>query len=50
MYKHRKLNLNIRKSIFATRVVDRWIKLPREAVECPPVDKTRLDMVLDSPL
>lgn len=50
MHEHRKLNVNIRKPVFAMRVVDHWIRLPREAVESASVQifKTRLDMVLGS--
>ena len=50
MHEHRKLNLNIRKPIFAVRVVDHWIRLPREAVESASMEilKPRLDTVLGS--
>lgn len=52
MHEHRKLNVNIRKPVFGMRVVDHWIKLPREAVESASMQifKTRLDMDLGSPL
>ena len=48
--KYRKFQLNTRKNFFALRVMERWNRLPREAVESPSLEmfKTRLDKVLCS--
>ena len=47
--KHRKFHLNTRKN-FPLRVTEHWNRLPRGAVESPPLEilKTRLDKVLCS--
>ena len=48
--KHRKFQLNTRKTFFTRRVTEHCNRLPREAVECPSreVFKTHLDKVLCS--
>jgi len=48
--KQRKLQLNLRKNFFPLRVTEPWPRLPREAVESPPLEifKTCLDAVLCS--
>jgi len=45
--KHRKFQLNMRKNIFALRVMKHWNRLPREGVESPSLEifKTCLDKV-----
>jgi len=48
--RHRKFRLNMRRNFFPLRVTEPWHRLPREAVESPPLEifKTRLDKVLCS--
>jgi len=48
--KHRKFQLNMRKSFVTLRVMEHWNRLPRKAVESPSLEifKTRLDKVLCS--
>ena len=48
--KHRKFHQNMRKNFFPLRVTEPWPRLPREAVESPPLEifKPRLDAVLCS--
>jgi len=48
--KHRKFRLTMRKNFFPLRVMERWNRLPREAVDSPSLEifKTRLDKVLCS--
>lgn len=33
--KHRKFDWNMKKNFFTVRVVEQWIRLPRERVEFP---------------
>jgi len=46
--KHRKFQLNMRKTFFALRLTDHWNRLPREVVESPSLEifKTHLDKIL----
>ncbi|KFV83327.1 hypothetical protein N308_04044, partial [Struthio camelus australis] len=46
--KRRKFHPNVRKNFFPGRVVERWNRLPREAVESPSLEifKSHLDVVL----
>ncbi|KFQ15526.1 hypothetical protein N330_11646, partial [Leptosomus discolor] len=46
--KHRKFHLNMRENFFTLRVSEHWNRLPREAVESPPLKifKTCLDVIL----
>jgi len=46
--KQRKFRLNMRKNFFPLRQTEHWNRLPREAVESPPLElfKTHLDKVL----
>ena len=46
--KHRKFQLNIRKSCFTLRVMEPWNRLSRGVVESPSLEifKTCLDVVL----
>jgi len=46
--KHRKFHLNMRKNFFTLRVMEHWNRLPREVVESPSVEisKIHLDKVL----
>ena len=48
--KQRKFHLNRRKNFFHLRVTEHWNRLPREAVNSPPLEifKTCLDKVLCS--
>jgi len=48
--KHRKFQLNMRKSFFPLRVTEPWNRLPRGSVDSPSLEvfKTRLDKVLCS--
>ncbi|GAB0197214.1 hypothetical protein GRJ2_002186700 [Grus japonensis] len=45
---HGKFHLNMRKNFFPLRVTKPWDRLPREAVESPPLERfqTRLDAIL----
>jgi len=46
--KHRKLQLNTRKTFFILMVTEHWNRLPREAMESPSLEifKTHLEEVL----
>jgi len=46
--KHRKFQLNMKKSVFTLRVMEHWNRLPGEAVDSASLEifKTRLDEVL----
>ena len=35
---HRKLCTNVRKNFFIVRVMEHWIRLPREAMESPSME------------
>jgi len=50
--KYRRFSLNIKKQFFPVRVTEHWHRLPREAVECPSLEKfqSRLDIVLGNHL
>ncbi|GAB0179394.1 hypothetical protein GRJ2_000404700 [Grus japonensis] len=45
---YRKFYPNMRRNFFTVRVTEPWNRLPREAVESPPLEifKTRLDVIL----
>jgi len=46
---HKKLHLDVRKSLFAIRMIKRWKKLPREVMESLLLElyRTILDRALD---
>ncbi|KFQ39173.1 hypothetical protein N332_01774, partial [Mesitornis unicolor] len=48
--KQGKFRLDIRKKFFTMRVVDQWHRLPREVVEAPSLEisKVRLDRTLSN--
>ncbi|KAK4809428.1 hypothetical protein QYF61_009703, partial [Mycteria americana] len=50
--KHRRFPLNIRNHFFTAWVAEPWQRLPKEAVESPPLErrKSHLDMVLGNQL